>query len=130
MTISHFGLLETLTALLSFSNGVLGGGFISCTSQGIPFSSGQYAGNIPAHIAQFDAGDGRGDYYGQELIGDCVEEINHSDGGQSFHCDNGEWISATFWITPDQCLNIEVDDNHYWCCGETPNTGGDAGCGF
>ncbi|KAJ5113471.1 hypothetical protein N7456_002005 [Penicillium angulare] len=129
MTVSHFKLLATFTAILSLSNVVLGGA-ISCTSQGIPFSSGQFTSNIPAHIAQFDAGDGRGDCYGQEIVGDCVETINHSDGAQNFHCDNGKSVSATFWITQDQCMNIEVDGQHYWCCGETLSTSGDSGCRF
>lgn len=90
MTVSHFKLLATLTAILSLSNGVLGSGFISCTSQAIPFSSGQFTSNIPRHIAQYNAGDGRGLCYGEEIIGDCVEAINTSDGSQSFYYDNGD----------------------------------------
>lgn len=130
MTLSYFGLLATLTAMLSLSSGVLGGGAIACTSQGITFVSGQFTSYVPGHVAEFDVGDGRGDCYGEEIIGDCVEAINTSDGPQNFHCANGEDVSATFWITKDQCLNIEVDNKHYYCCGETLNTSGQAACGF
>lgn len=128
MTVSHFGLSATLTTMLSLSSLVLGTASISCTSQGISFSSGEFTSFIPGHIAQYDVGDGLGPCYGQEIVGDCVEAINTSDGPQSFHCDNGEWVSATFWITKDQCLNIEVDGQHHYRCGETLTTDCAAGC--
>lgn len=80
MTLAPFSLLASLTTILSLISNVSAGA-IARTSQGITFSEGQFTSYIPAHIAQF-AVDERGDCYGEEIIGDCVETIDKSDGAQ------------------------------------------------
>ena len=74
MTEPPFRLLATLTAILFVSSSVLASGAISCTSQGITFSTGQFTSNIPAHLAQYDADDGRGTCYGRETVAIALKQ--------------------------------------------------------
>ncbi|GFF97633.1 hypothetical protein IFM53868_09254 [Aspergillus udagawae] len=126
--LSPVATLTGLTALLALSNSALGR-YISCSSQSSSVGGAWNTNwNIPAHKAQFDVGDGRGRCIMRDaVIGDCVETIGKSDGLRFFDCDNGS-VYATFWITNDQCLNVEVDGHHHYCCGETLTTDGAAGC--
>lgn len=120
--------LAGLAALFCVSN-VAHGKFISCSSQSSSVGGAWNTNwSVPGHIAQFDIGDGRGICIMRDTVaGDCVEAIGTSDGSRSFTCDHGS-VDATFWITNDQCLNIEVDGQHHYCCGETLTTDGAAGC--
>ncbi|RPD58143.1 hypothetical protein L226DRAFT_614921 [Lentinus tigrinus ALCF2SS1-7] len=89
---------------------VRAGGVIACYSSRL--NGG--VGNIPIHNPEFY--DGTDTYIGGPFNLDCGEMVGRSDGYSNWEGSDGRSISADFWITDDQCMNVMTGGVHYWCC--------------
>jgi hypothetical protein len=105
--------------------------FLGCISQELPGPcfGGPTCESIPAHNYIYELSDGRGQCIGGPFTGDCVESIGLPADSGNFECTNGN-VGATMWITPDQCLNLDVDGIHHFCCSPSlcPGIGCFASC--
>lgn len=103
----------SLAALASFmiSTVTAQSGIIACVSDVI---SGGSWGDLPVHNAEFTI-DGQ-TYIGGSFATDCGQMPGLSPDLYTNFEGNGVSVGATFWITSDLCLNIEVGGIHHWCC--------------
>jgi hypothetical protein len=110
---------QIAATIIALCQGALGdSGQLYCKDVKLPGPCwGSTCTEIPAHNVIFGVqGSGNGTCYGGPFADSCAEMIGaRHDGYSNAECDKGS-MSYDFWITPDQCMNLEYDGKHVYCC--------------
>ncbi|KAI0628398.1 hypothetical protein C8Q77DRAFT_455944 [Trametes polyzona] len=114
----QFLALAALVPISLLSPAVQAGGVIACHNGRV--NGGR--GDIPTHNPEFF--DGSDTYIGGPFADDCGEMIGaRADPTKNWSNGNGKTVSASFWITNDLCMNVEVNGVHHFCCPSKINQG-------
>ncbi|KAI0705300.1 hypothetical protein C8T65DRAFT_830584 [Cerioporus squamosus] len=119
--------LYALLAILPFISATLGQGVISCQDDY------DYNGNkaVPVHYPSISTPSTT--YVGGPYNSHCGQIVG---GGVDY---TGNWesdtspvtaIGASFWVTPDGCMNVEWDGVHSYCCPPGAINEGTTSCDY